>query len=206
MSKPYPIIPVVPLLALSMLPLNLLAQTPASPAVPDGPGVVVEPGARVVERLPVVLPAGIATNGSVTVKSTVGPSGEVLDAYVVRGPEQLRRTALLSVLNWRFEADGVRTVQNTIRFTTVSKGEDACLNGIWAQDQASGWRWRFQVQGERLTINRTDGFVSGTFTPAGKGWSGQLHWGNGDTSNAVVLSPAENCREVHTNQSWWFRR
>jgi hypothetical protein len=62
------------------------AQTPASPPVADGPGVVVEPGATVAERPPVVFP-GVTVNGSVTVKSTVGASGEVVDARVVRAPE-----------------------------------------------------------------------------------------------------------------------
>jgi hypothetical protein len=192
--------------ALWMFPLQVPAQTLASPPVADGPGVVVEPGAKIVERPPVVFPAGITVNGSVTVKSTVGASGEVVDARVVRGPEALRRAALLNVLNWRFAPDGVRTVQSTIRFASVSSHENGCLNGIWAQEQVSDWRWRFQKQGDRLTIRRTDGFVSGTFAPAGSGWSGQLRWGNGETWNGVVLSPAENCREVRTNQSWWFKR
>src|SRR5258708_33171827 len=52
----------------------------------------------------------------------------------------------------------------------------------------------------------TDGFVSGDFTPAGKVWSGLLRWGDGETWNGVGLSPAENCREGRTNQSWWFKR
>jgi hypothetical protein len=192
--------------ALWILPLQAPAQTPAPLPIADGPGVVVEPGAKLVERPPVAFPAGVMLNGSVTVKSTVGASGEVMDARVVRGPEALRRAVLLNVLNWRFAPDGVRTVQSTIRFAPVSIRENGCLNGIWAQDQVSDWRWRFQRQDDRLTISRTDGFVSGTFAPAGNGWSGQLRWGNGETWNGVVLSPAENCREVRTNQSWWFKR
>jgi hypothetical protein len=189
-----------------MFALQAPAQTLTSPPVADGPGVMVEPGAKVVERPPVVFPVGITVNGSVTVKSTVGASGEVLDARVVRGPEALRRAALLSVLNWRFVPDGVRAVKSTIRFASVSSHENGCVNGIWAQDQVSNWRWQFQRQGDLLTINRTDGFVSGTFAPSGNRWSGQLRWGNGETWNGVVLSPAENCREVLTNQSWWFKR
>jgi hypothetical protein len=98
------------------------------------------------------------------------------------------------------------TVQSTIRFAAISIRENTCLDGVWAQDQPSDSRWRFQAQGNGLTISRTDGFVSGTFTQAGEVWSGQLRWGNGETWNGVVLSPAENCREVRTNQSWWFKR
>jgi hypothetical protein len=70
--------------AVWMFPLQAPARTLASPPVADGPGVVVAPGAKVVERPPVVFPAGITVNGSVTVKSTVGASGEVVDA---RGPQ-----------------------------------------------------------------------------------------------------------------------
>lgn len=192
--------------ALCMLPLQLRAQQTAAPLVADGPGITVEPGARVLERPPVFVPPGATRNGSVTVKSNVGANGEVIDARVVHGPEQLRRSALLSILNWRFEPDGGRTVRSTIRFAIVSSGENSCLDGIWAQNQLGGWRWRFEAKGDMLAVGRTDGFVSGTFTPTGKVWSGQLHWGNGETWKGVELSPAENCREVRTNQSWWFKR
>lgn len=196
-----------PSAALCIFPLWAPAQPAAPPPVADGPGIVVQPGARVLERPPVFFPAGATTGGSVLVRSKIGAKGEVVDARIVRGPEQLRRAALLNVLNWHFEPDGVRTVQSTIRFARVENGEDACLDGIWAQDQPSDWRWRFQAQGDRLSISRTDGFVSGKFARAGTAWSGFLHWGNGETWNGVVLTPsAGNCREVRTNQNWWFKR
>lgn len=196
----------MPIVGLCIFAMRAPAQPAAPPPVPDGPGIVVQPGARVLERPPVFFPSGATTDGSVLVKSKIGAKGEVMDARIVRGPEQLRRTALLNVLNWRFEPDGVRTVQSTIRFSRVSSGENACLDGIWAQDQPSNWRWRFEAQGDRLAISRTDGFVSGTFARAESAWSGFLHWGNGETWKGVVLTPAENCREVRTNQSWWFKR
>jgi Gram-negative bacterial TonB protein C-terminal len=206
MSKSLLVASFMLLVAPWMFPSQVPAQTRVFPLAADGPGISVEPGAKVLERPPVSFPPGVTTNGSVTVKATVGAAGEVIDARVVRGPEQLRRAALLSVLNWRFAADGVRTVLSTIRFTSVRSGENSCLNGVWAQDQPSDWRWRFQAEGDRLTISRTDGFVSGAFTPAGRAWSGNLQWGTGETWNGVVLTPAENCREVRSNQSWWFKR
>ena len=215
MSKPSFFASLPPIVALWMFPLQVPAQTPAYPLVADGPGIVVEPGARLLARPPVFFPPSATTNGSVNVKSTVDAKGEVIDARVVRGPKQFRRAALLSVLNWRFEAGGARTVQSTIRFATVSSRDNSCLVGIWAQAPPSEWRWRFQAQGDGLTISRTDGFVSGTFTPVGRVWSGELRWGNGDKWNGVVLSPAQNCREVwmsdprtevRTDQAWLFKR
>src|SRR5438132_625819 len=137
MSRPGLFVGCAPIVALWMFPWQIPAQTPSSTLVADGPGIVVEPGAKVLERPPVFFPSGATTNGSVTVRSTVSAKGEVIDAHVVRGPEQFRRAALLSVLNWRFEADGVRTVQTTFRFAAVSSRENGCLNGIWAQDQPS---------------------------------------------------------------------
>jgi hypothetical protein len=184
-------------------------QAPAQ--TPDGPGVVVEPGAKILHRSPVFFPSGVTAIGSVVVQADVNAVGEVADAHIVSGPEELRRSVLLSVLDWRFPAGaGLRTVQNTIKFTAAPSAEPepeiGCLEGVWAQDETSDWRWRFQAKPGELTISRTDGFVSGTFSRTGTVWTGQLHWGSGETYNNVVLAPAANCREVRTNQSWWFKR
>jgi hypothetical protein len=187
------------LIAVSLL--SLQAQTF------DSPGIAVEPGAKIMERTPVFFPAGATTVGSVVVESTVNAKGAVTDAHVVSGPAELRLAALSSVLNWRFSS-GPATVQSTIRFagTPSAVSEDACLGGVWAQEQPNDWRWRFQLQDSGLSISRTDGFVSGTFTRTGTVWTGQLQWGSGETWNNVVLSPTGTCKEVHTNQIWSFKR
>ncbi len=112
-------------LAIWMFPLQSPAQTPtaerASSAVVDGPGVVVEPGAKILHRSPVFFPHGVTTTGSVTVESTVNQKGEVTDAHVLSGPDELRSAVLSSVLNWHFSTDGglPPTVQSTIRFVTA---------------------------------------------------------------------------------------
>jgi protein TonB len=112
-------------LAVWMFPLQAPAQTPmverASSAVVDGPGVVVEPGAKILHRSPVFFPHGVTTTGSVTVESTVNQKGEVTDARVLSGPDELRSAVLSSVLNWHFSTDGglPPTVQSTVRFTTA---------------------------------------------------------------------------------------
>jgi len=198
-------------LALGMFRLPAIAQTLAS-QVADGAGIVVESPAKILFRTPVFFPTGVTTVGPVVVESTVNAKGEVTDAHVVTGPEELRRAALASVLNWRFAVDSGRaaTLRTTIRFETAPglavESDPGCLSGTWAQDQASDWRWKFEAQGDALNISRTDGFVSGSFSRTGTVWTGQLHWGSGETWNNVVLSSTENCREVHTNQVWWFKR
>jgi TonB family protein len=111
-------------LAVWMFPMQAPAQTvQVSPnyrtvSVSDGDGVVVEPGAKVLHRTPVFYPSGVMTTGTVIVESTVDAKGEVSDARVVSGPEELRNAALSSVLNWHFSTDGglPPTVQSTIRF------------------------------------------------------------------------------------------
>src|SRR5258708_11449327 len=178
MSKPSLFVRFAPIVALWMFPCQVPAQPPASTLIADGPGIVVEPGAKVLERPPVFFPPGATMNGSVTVRSTVGAKGEVIDARVVRGPEQFRRAALLSVLNWRFEADGVRTVRSTIRFAAVSSRENGCLNGVWAQDQPSDWRWRFQALGDHGWICFRKLYASGKSMVGASslGERGNLEW------------------------------
>ncbi len=90
------------------------------------------------------------------------------------------------------------------RTTSLSQ---PCYVGIWQENNPNELRWRIAVVGERLQVQRTDGFVGGMFTPMASGWRGQLRWGNGDISNDVVLyAPDSSCREIRTNQRWWFRR
>jgi TonB family protein len=113
-------------LAVWMFPMQAPAQTRATEKasiVADGPGVVVEPGAKVLHRPPVFYPRDVATAGSVIVEATVNAKGEVTDARVISGPDEFRSAALSSVLNWHFSTEGglPPTVQSTIRFTAPPK-------------------------------------------------------------------------------------
>jgi TonB family protein len=114
-------------LAVWMFPMQAPAQTTAvTAAAPgkivaagtrDGYGVVVEPGAKILHRQGVFYPAGVTAVGTVVVESTVNAKGEVTDAHVISGPDELRNAALSSVLNWHFSPEGLApTVQSTIRF------------------------------------------------------------------------------------------
>lgn len=123
-------------LAVWMFPLQAPAQTPQvavgkTPIVADGPGIVVEPGAKILHRSPVFYPSGATATGAVIVESTVDAKGEVTDARVISGPEELRSAALSSVLTWHFSADGglPPTVQSTIRFESAPRRRVAVTGG-----------------------------------------------------------------------------
>ena len=70
---------------------------------------------KLTHRGPVVN-SGIA--GIVTLEATVNPKGEVTDARVTSGPDELRRYALQSVLQWHYSTDPAppSPVHITLRF------------------------------------------------------------------------------------------
>lgn len=90
-------------------------------AVSDGPGITVEPGAKLMHRLPVFYPRGAKATGTVVIEAMLDSKGEVTDARVLSGPEELRRAALSSVLNWHYstEASLPPSVQIVIKFDPV---------------------------------------------------------------------------------------
>jgi TonB family protein len=77
--------------------------------VTDAPGVSVElGGATLVHRTAVDYPAAARAQGiqgTVTVQVKIDSSGSVSDAQVLSGPDELRKAALESVLNWHFTND-----------------------------------------------------------------------------------------------------
>ena len=65
-------------------------------------------GAKILKTEPVEYPeSAIGKNiqGTVTVEAILDADGEVSDAHVIAGPQELRKAALQSVLEWRFEKD-----------------------------------------------------------------------------------------------------
>jgi TonB family protein len=115
-------------MAVWMFPMQAPAQSPSRASiVADGPGVVVEAGAKILHRTGVFYPSGVTTTGTVIVESTVNAKGEVTDARVISGPDELRNAALSSVLNWHFSPDGglPPTVQSVIRFERAPRTASA---------------------------------------------------------------------------------
>jgi len=82
----------------------------------------------------------------------------------------------------------------------------SCLAGQWKEQYENPAAWTFEVQGQSIKIERLDKFISGTFTRQQNQYVGELHWGNGDISKNVILTPTDDCSQVRTNQSWWYHR
>ncbi len=80
-----------------LFPLVGSAQT-----VADGPGITVNAGAALQHRTPVFYPSGVTATGTIVVDASVNAKGEVTDARVVSGPEDLRKAVLANVLNWHY--------------------------------------------------------------------------------------------------------
>ena len=84
------------------VPLRAQAQT-----VADAPGVTVNlNGSQLMHRTPVNYPADAiakGVEGTVVVQVRLDSNGEVIDAAVLSGPDELRKGVQQSVLNWHFD-------------------------------------------------------------------------------------------------------
>jgi TonB family protein len=96
--------------AIWMFPFVGQAQTS-----PDSPGVTADAGATLLHRAPVHAPVGSTVTGTLTLQATLDAKGEVSDAHVLSGPDELRKEALTSVLQWHYQP-GPTQAQITIRF------------------------------------------------------------------------------------------
>jgi TonB family protein len=93
----------------------------APDAVADSPGVAVDiGGAALLHRTPVVYPEAAreqGVQGTIVLEAAVDVRGNVIDAQVLTGPQELRNAALQSVLRWHFAPDpGARRRQVSITF------------------------------------------------------------------------------------------
>jgi protein TonB len=110
----------VAFMGMVLFPLQSTAQPPASPNVvaADGPGIAVDAGAPLMHRNGVFRPSGVTATGTVVIEAPLDSKGEVSDARVLSGPDELRRVALQSVLGWHYasEPTAPSTVRVTIQF------------------------------------------------------------------------------------------
>lgn len=72
-------------------------------AAADSPGITVEPGGVLLHRSAVRMPANPTAGGKVVLEATLNAQGEVTDARVISGPQELRSAALSSVLQWHYQ-------------------------------------------------------------------------------------------------------
>lgn len=102
-------------------PIEVNAQSPSQTAqagVMDGAGIEVDPGGPLMHRTGVFRTAGATATGTVVLDASLNSKGEVTDARVVSGPDELRKSALQSVLQWHYSVDAgaAPTVRATITF------------------------------------------------------------------------------------------
>jgi TonB family protein len=100
--------------------------------VSDAAGVTVNlNGSSVLHRTAVQYPAGArqhGVQGAVSVEVKLDGNGNVADAHVLSGPDELRRAVLESVLQWHFTrdaADTTRTVQIAFEMPKEAAAEEA---------------------------------------------------------------------------------
>jgi TonB family protein len=101
------------------LPLKAAPQE-----VVDGPGVAVDMnGARLMHRGPIIYPVEALTKsiqGTITAQVRLDGGGNVIDATITSGPDELRKGVLESVLNWHFTSDSANsTRQITVGFAPI---------------------------------------------------------------------------------------
>ncbi len=120
--------------ACSLLPVAVFAATWLFPFVgpplskaqtaPDSPGITVNAGGALLHRAPVHKPADSTAAGTVAVQATLNAKGEVTDAHVVSGPDELRKEALTSVLQWHYQP-GPSSAQISIQFEPANPAAPA---------------------------------------------------------------------------------
>lgn len=95
----------------------------------DAPGVTVQAGAvTVLHRAPVVYPKEALAKriqGTVVVEITLSETGTVADARVLSGPEELRKAALQSVLQWHYDSKSATKTQATVDFRLPEESRQA---------------------------------------------------------------------------------
>jgi TonB family protein len=134
---------------------------PKGAVLSDSPGITVDPGGTILHRAGVMYPpdaarAGVA--GTVVLELSLDASGNVVDARVVSGPEQLRRTALQSALQWHYEATGAKTVQASIDFrkSTVTQHPTAGTEAVPPRPVPDMASWTLRVDLSHLPQSQQD--------------------------------------------------
>ncbi len=95
-------------LAVWIFPMQAHAQETRSIVLSgamDSAGIVVEAGGTLLHRNGIMHPRGVNVTGTVVIEASLNQKGEVIDARVLSGPNELRRSALESVLGWHYATD-----------------------------------------------------------------------------------------------------
>ncbi len=104
----------------SIFPLRVHAQELSS-----APIQILQGGDNLTYRAPLVYPQGAMDKhieGDVTLEVAVDDQGQVSDARVLSGPDELRRACLQSVLEWRFRTPSPANAQVVVHFQLPADG------------------------------------------------------------------------------------
>ena len=115
----------------------------AAQTVSDSPGVTVETnGAHMRHRGAVYYPSEAVAKrieGTVTAQVKLDSTGSVVDASIVSGPDEFRKTVLLSLLNWHFGADTANSTRQVSIFFRLPEGTPQQSRPV-AEARASDFR------------------------------------------------------------------
>ncbi len=129
---------------------------------PDSPGVQVDlQSSAVIHRTPVEYPESLAkkgVKGTVQAEVTLDANGNVSDARVLSGPEELRKAVLQSLLNWHFTRDsGGRTRLVSVVFDPAKYSADNDrrfeleARAVTIESEKGGPGFRFRLVGPANT-------------------------------------------------------
>lgn len=84
--------------------------------LPDSSGITVDPGAELLHRTALLYTNSQHGKGTVVADLSVNAKGEVTDAHVVSGPDDLRKLVLSNVLEWHYAPTAPPSVRATVTF------------------------------------------------------------------------------------------
>ena len=160
--------------AASWLATGAFPLSAAPQVVTDSPGVSVNMnGAKLMHRAPVPYPADAlakGVEGTVVVQLKLNARGEVAEAAVLSGPEELRKTAQQSVLTWHFDKSVAMTTQVVnIDFSKPAAAGTAQPADKVLYDQAINRIQHRDYEGARLALNTLiNAYQSSEYLPQAK--------------------------------------
>jgi TonB family protein len=129
---------------ISVLTVSVAVLMAAPQVVNDAPGVTVGlSGASLLHRVPVEYPAAAlraGVQGTLSVEVKLDAKGSVADAHVLSGPDELRKAALQSVLQWHFTADlagTTRVVQIAFELAKAQESQPAATQSVTVSSGAT---------------------------------------------------------------------
>jgi TonB family protein len=138
----------------------------APQVVNDAPGVTVAlNGASLLHRSPVEYPAAAlraGIQGTLSVEVKTDAKGNVVDAHVLSGPDELRKAALQSILQWHFASDSAgstRVVQIAFEAAKAPEAPPAATQSVTASSGAASGAPARQFVGASITASNVSGGI-----------------------------------------------